>query len=112
MTKQYTTSERHACRLIGIARLTKRYSSRSRERETELRQRIRSLALERPRFGYGRLCALLARGGPKANHKCIYRRYRAEGLMVWRRRRKRLGRGSESLRHCHSDALSVGRWIS
>lgn len=32
-----------------------------------------SLALERPRFGYRRLCALLAHRGQKANHKCVYR---------------------------------------
>jgi len=93
VAKQYATSEGHACRLIGIARSTKRYRSRRREREMTLRQRLRSLALERPRFGYRRLGALLAREGQKANHKCIYRLYRAEGLVVRRRRRKRLTRG-------------------
>jgi putative transposase len=87
-------SERHACRLIGIARSTKRYRSRRKEREMSLRQRLRSLALERPRFGYRRLGALLAREGQKTNHKCVYRLYRAEGLVVRRRRRKRLARGS------------------
>ena len=50
--------------------------------------------MERPRFGYRRLCALLAREGQKANHKCVYRLYRAEGLAVRRRRRKRLARGT------------------
>ena len=94
MAQQYTMSERHACRLIGVARSTKRYRSRRKEREMGLRQRLRSLALERPRFGYRRLCALLAREGQKANHKCVYRLYRAEGLVVRRRRRKRLARGT------------------
>jgi len=94
VTKQYTMSERHACRLIGVARSTKRYRSRRKEREMSLRQRLRSLALERPRFGYRRLGALLAREGQKANHKCVYRLYRAEGLVVRRRRRKRLARGT------------------
>ena len=94
MAKQYTLSERHACRLIGIARSTKRYRSRKKEQETSLRQRLRSLALERPRFGYRRLGALLAQEGQKVNHKCIYRLYRAEGLVVRRRRRKRLARGT------------------
>ena len=59
-----------------------------------LRQRLRSLALERPRFGYRRLGALLAQEGQKANSKCVYRLYRAEGLVVRRRRRKRLARGT------------------
>ena len=94
MAKQYSTSERHACRLIGMARSTKRYRSRGKEREMALRHRLRSLALERPRFGYRRLGALLAREGQKANHKCVYRLYRAEGLVVRRRRRKRLARGT------------------
>jgi putative transposase len=94
VTKQYEMSERHACRLMGIARSTKRYRARGAERETQLRQRLRSLAMERPRFGYRRLGALLEREGQKANHKCIYRLYRAEGLVVRRRRRKRLLRGT------------------
>ena len=94
MSKQYTLSERHVCRLIEIARSTKRYGSRRKEREVSLRQRLRMLALERPRFGYRRLGALLAREGQKANHKCIYRLYRSEGLVVRRRRRKRLVRGT------------------
>lgn len=96
MAKQHTLSERHACRLIGMARSTKRYRSRRKEREMSLRQRLRSLALERPRFGYRRLGALLAQEGQKANHKCVYRLYRAEGLVVRRRRRKRLARGTGS----------------
>jgi putative transposase len=94
VAKQYEFSERHACRLIGIARSTKRYRARSGDREQQLRQRLRALALERPRFGYRRLGALLEREGQKANHKCIYRLYRAEGLVVRRRRRKRLMRGT------------------
>jgi putative transposase len=59
----------------------------------ELRQRMRGLALERPRFGYRRLRALLTREGWKVNHKRVYRLYRLEDLVVRRRRRKRLARG-------------------
>lgn len=58
-----------------------------------MRQRLRRLALERPRFGYRRLRVLLAREGVQANHKLVYRLYRLEGLMVRRKRRKRLVRG-------------------
>src|ERR1041384_8815134 len=86
-------SERHACRLVGMARSTKRYQRRGRDQEMELRQRMRGLALERPRFGYRRLRALLTREGWKVNHKRVYRLYRLEDLVVRRRRRKRLGRG-------------------
>lgn len=95
MAQQYAMSERHACRLIGLARSTKRYRKRSSDADQELRQRLRTLALSRPRFGYRRLGVLLAREGRKANHKRIYRLYRLEGLMVRRRRRKRLVRGMD-----------------
>ena len=94
MAQQYAMSERHACRLVGVARSTKRYRPRLREAEGDLRQRIRMLALSRPRFGYRRLGVLLAREGTKVNHKRIYRLYRLEGLAVRRRCRKRLARGT------------------
>ena len=94
MAQQYAMSERLACRLVGVARSTKRYPARGKDQETELRQRIRTLALGRPRFGYRRLSVLLAREGKKLNHKRMYRLYRLEGLVVRRRRRKRLVRGA------------------
>lgn len=97
MAQQYAMSERHACRLIGLARSTKRYQRRSSDADQVLRQRLRTLALSRPRFGYRRLGVLLAREGRKANHKRIYRLYRLEGLMVRRRRRKRLVRGMDQM---------------
>jgi putative transposase len=87
-------SERYVCRLIGVARSTKRYRARRKDQESELRQRMRGLALQRPRFGYRRLGALLVREGWKMNHKRVSRLYRLEGLVVRRRRRKRLARGT------------------
>jgi len=87
-------SERHACGLVGIARSSKRYQRRGRQREVALRERLRKLALERPRFGYRRLTVMLSSDGEKVNHKCVYRLYRAEELMVRRRRRKRLSCGN------------------
>src|ERR1044071_8403326 len=43
VAKQSAMSELHACRLVGVARSTKRYRACRKDRETELRQRIRSL---------------------------------------------------------------------
>ena len=60
--------------------------------EASLRQRLRELAAERPRFGYRRLHALLRREGVAVNHKRVARLYREEGLAVRKRRRKRVGR--------------------
>jgi putative transposase len=67
---RYTISERRACGLIGIGRSSLRYRGQRRE-ETALRERLRTLAVERVRFGYRRLQILLAREGSVANHKRI-----------------------------------------
>ena len=89
---RYGLSERRACRLVGIGRSTLRYRSRARTDESSLRQRLRELAAERPRFGYRRLHVLLRREGVIVNHKRIERLYREEGLAVRRRTRKRVAR--------------------
>jgi putative transposase len=65
-----------------------RYRPRRRDEEP-LRQRLRELAAERRRFGYRRLHVLLRREGWVVNHKRVYRLYRAEGLQVGQRKRKR-----------------------
>jgi putative transposase len=67
-----------------------RYQGKPRPDDTELRRRLRSLATERPRFGYRRLHALLQREGHQVNHKRVHRVYREEGLVVRRRKRKRV----------------------
>src|SRR5690348_8659249 len=81
----YAFSERHACRLVGLGRSTARYRSRRRADEATVRQRLRELATERPRFGYRRLHALLRREGVRVNHKRVERLYRAEGLAIRKR---------------------------
>ena len=54
-----------------------------------LRDRLRTLAGERRRFGYRRLHVLLRREGFLVNLKRIYRLYTQEGLTVRRRKRRR-----------------------
>jgi putative transposase len=98
--ERHGLSERHACRLVGIGRSTLRYCPRGSSDEEALRQRLRTLAAERPRFGYRRLHALLRREGVRLNHKRVERLYREEGLAVRRRGRKRVardGRGRAAL---------------
>ncbi len=82
-------SQRRACRLIGISRSVARYRCHSTD-PPGLRERLRSLAAERRRYGYRRLWVLLRREGFGVNHKRVYRLYREEGLMVQRRKRKRM----------------------
>jgi len=83
----FAFSQRRACGLIGLAVSTFRY--RTIGDDTALRTRLIELARERPRFGYRRLQVFL--NMPEAvNHKRVWRVYREAGLVVKRRKRKRL----------------------
>ncbi|WP_225158533.1 MULTISPECIES: IS3 family transposase [unclassified Bradyrhizobium] len=77
-------SERRACKAIGCCRMTIRYRT-TRADEAGVRQRMRAIALERRRFGYRRLHALLKLEGYLINHKKMFRLYREERLAVRRR---------------------------
>lgn len=77
-------SERRACKAIGCCRMTIRYQS-TRPDDTVLRERMRTIARERRRFGYRRLHVMLKREGLAVNHKKLFRLYREEKLSVRRR---------------------------
>ena len=72
-----------------------RYRSR-RADDGPLRERLRTLATLRRRFGYRRLGWLLDREGTKVNLKKVYRLYREEGLAVKRRRGRRRAIGTRA----------------
>jgi putative transposase len=80
--------ERRACRFTGFPRSTQRY--RPRRDDAPLRARLESLAVLKPRWGYRRLHWLLVREGWAVNRKRVQRVYRAAGLEVRRRKRKRV----------------------
>jgi len=84
----YRISQHRAGLVIGISNSSLRYRSR-RPPDEALRQRLRELAAERPRFGYERLTVMLRREGIVVNHKRVYRLYREEGLKLRKRRRSR-----------------------
>ncbi len=86
---QHGFSQRRACSLTGSQRASVRYVAR-RADEAALRQRLKELAAQRPRFGYLRLPVLLRREGWKVNHKKVYRLYREEGLKLRPKRGHRL----------------------
>ncbi len=81
-------SERRALGPVGLHRLVRHYQ-RQRD-DAALRERLKTPAGTRPRWGYRRLQILLAREGVQVNWKPDYRVYREEGLTVRRRRRKRI----------------------
>lgn len=84
-------SERRSCRLVRVWRATQRYKKK-RDDGDDLRQRLRELASQYPRYGYWRIYRKLRRQGVVVNHKRVYRLYREEGLSVRKRPRKRLAR--------------------
>jgi putative transposase len=89
---RYQFSERRACRVTGAQRRTMRYQRRTPSDEPHLRERLRTLAAEHPRWGYRRLHVLLGREVGAINRKRVYRLYRLDGLAVRRRTRKRAAR--------------------
>lgn len=58
----------------------------------EVREQLRALAAQHPRWGVPRLVWLLRREGRADNHKRVERVYREEGLAVRKRARKRVAR--------------------
>jgi putative transposase len=94
--KALQVSERRGCQLVGISRTGARYGSRP--RDEELRERLRALAREHPRYGYRRACAMLKRSGEQVNHKRVYRVWREEKLALAQRRPRRRRRGQATTR--------------
>jgi putative transposase len=81
-------SERRAIRFTGFPRSTIRYET-VREPQDELRARIRTIASEKPRWGYRFIHNKLRREGRSVNRKRVQRLYREEGLAVRRKGKKR-----------------------
>ena len=82
-------SERRACRLTGCPRRTKRYQS-VRIETTGLRQAILEIAYAQPRYGIRRVHWWVRQQGFESGRRRVRRIYREEGLVVRKRRRKRL----------------------
>ncbi len=82
-------SLRHACALFGVARSGLRYESRRGYRDAPVRQRMRSLAAQYPRYGYRRIRIFLGREGHRMSADRAHRLWRTEGLQVPRRRPRR-----------------------
>lgn len=88
-------SQRRACRLLGVERSLVRHRFK-RPPDTALRERLKSLAAERRRFGYRRLAIFVRREGFACNIKKIHRIYKEENLMVKRRRGRKKATGTRA----------------
>jgi putative transposase len=89
----FLVSQRRICELMGVVEASQRYVSQ--RSDEELRTRLVEAAREKPRWGYRRLQLKLQERGMHVSHKRVYRVYREAGLLIRRRRRKRLAGGTD-----------------
>jgi putative transposase len=91
MQERFKVSVRRSCELALLQRSVWYAKSTARD-QSALRQRIRDIAMSRPRFGYLRVLVMLRREGWAVGKKRVYRLYRLEGLQLRMkiRRRKRI----------------------
>lgn len=90
----HAATQRKACELANIGRSSFRYRADP-EKDNLLKEKLRRLADDQPRYGYRRLGILLSREGDAVNHKRLFRVYREAGLSVKRKKRKRLVRAGQ-----------------
>ena len=82
-------SQRQACRLIKCTRSTLSYRSK-RPSDEPVAARMRELAMERPRWGWRRLKILFQREGLTVGYDRFLRIYRANGLQVRPRKKRKV----------------------
>jgi putative transposase len=87
-------SERRTCRALGLHRSCVRYEPSPDADEAVLVTRMHELAMAHPRYGYRRVTALLRAEGRAGDVQRVLRLWRAEGLKVPQRQRKRRRLGS------------------
>lgn len=92
LIEDHKFSQRRAFKLVNLHRSVGRYITKK-TGEEELREKIKTTALERPRFGYRRIHIILKKSGLKINHKKLFRIYKEMGLKVRKRgsRRRAIG---------------------
>ena len=91
-------SERRACQITGQHRSTQRHQPRQgADRDDALRERLRKLSAEHPRWGYRLAWGAVRNEGWAVNRKKIQRLWREEGLRVPKRKRKRFRLGDSTV---------------
>lgn len=116
---KFSVSQRAACRLFGIAPRVYQYQSKKRS-DAAIEDKLKSLAMQYPQYGYKMLHSLLVNQSIAINHKKVHRLYKQMGLAKRRKTRKRLVVTANPLslpqkpNHCWSidfmsDVLQSGR---
>ncbi len=88
LVESYEVSKRRACRLMQLYWSSYNYEPVMKD-ERALIVRIRDLAAARVRYGHRRITVLLKREGWAVGKKRVYRIYKAEGLEVRTKKRKK-----------------------
>ncbi len=97
MVDRFAVSERRACRVAGQHRSTQRRPDPAAGRgDDELRDRLRAISREYPRWGYRTAWGHLRQQGVRVNRKRVQRLWREEGLKrpAKRRKRRRVGQST------------------
>ena len=89
LVAEHQYSERRACLLVGLSRDAYRHAAQTSRENQTLTESIKTIALQRRRFGYRRVHDLLRQRHPHVNHKRVYRLYREADLAVRKRRKGR-----------------------
>ena len=98
IVERFGLSERRACQITGQHRSTQRHDRRrGGDRDDALRERLRKLSAEHPRWGYRLAWGAVRDEGWAVNRKKIQRLWREEGLRVPQRKRKRLRLGESTV---------------
>ena len=98
LVERLRLSERRACLISGQHRSTQRHRPlRDGERDDALRERLRRLSGEHPRWGYRLAWGAVREEGWVVNRKKIQRLWREEGLRVPQRKRKRRRLGDSTV---------------
>jgi putative transposase len=100
LQRKFSVSERRACDVLDQPRSSQRYVGQPKDEDVRLTKKILELVRQRPRFGYRRIAALLRRAGEVINDKRMYRLWKAAGLKVPRKRRKKRSSGDKK-NACH-----------
>jgi putative transposase len=88
-TATHPISERKACQLLKLSRTVYRYKAKPSEDEI-IRENLKILAARKPRWGFPKMFAFLRNEGHRWNHKSVRRIYRALGLNLRVKPKKRL----------------------
>ena len=91
MCEQTRILKRRACRLLDQSRSSQNYRKAAVSDHGKLRDNMRSILLENPRYGYQRLHRQFRQKDFAVNHKLVYRLYRQMDLPLRRKARRRKG---------------------